>query len=66
MSDAPSRSLDDDSPPGIEDPEQLCDAIVELVDALEAGDLLDEEQADELRSDVYSSVELVELPEEEE
>lgn len=66
MADTPPRSLDDDSPPRIEDPEQLCDAIVELVDALEAGELLGEEQADELRSDVYSSVELVDLPEEEE
>ncbi|GAB3665311.1 hypothetical protein [Halopiger thermotolerans] len=66
MSDAPSRSFDDDSPPRIDDPEQLCDAIVELIDALEAGDLIGEEQADQLRSDVYSSVELVDLPEEEE
>ncbi|WP_049895287.1 hypothetical protein [Halopiger xanaduensis] len=66
MSDVPSRSLDDDSPPRIDDPEQLCDAIVELIDALEDGDLLGEEQADELRSNVYSSVELVDLPEEEE
>ncbi|MDS0474003.1 hypothetical protein [Natrinema sp. 1APR25-10V2] len=50
---------------GLDNPEILCDTIAELIDVLEDGDLLTEERASELRSQVYQSIDLGEHPSEE-
>ncbi|NUB91303.1 hypothetical protein HTZ84_11635 [Haloterrigena sp. SYSU A558-1] len=54
-----------DETTGLDNPEILCDTIAELIDALEDGDLLTEDRASELRSEVYQSIDLGEYPSEE-
>ncbi|WP_175416512.1 hypothetical protein [Natrinema versiforme] len=49
--------MDELDPTGFEDPEQFCDAIAELIDALEDADLLTEDKAADLRSEIYQSLE---------
>ncbi|AEH38885.1 hypothetical protein [Halopiger xanaduensis] len=55
--------MDDNQDARIDRPELLCDAIVGLIDDLEADEILDEDRASELRSDIYRSID---VPEEEE
>ena len=50
--------MTDDSEARIDHPEQLCDAIVSLIDDLEEGEILDEERASQLRSDIYRSIDV--------
>lgn len=54
-----------DETTGLNQPEILCDTIAELIDVLEDGDLLTEDRASELRSEVYQSINLGEYPSEE-
>lgn len=48
--------MEDEPRAHIDHPEKLCDVIVELIDELEDGDLIGEERASELRSEVYLSL----------
>ncbi|SDQ66870.1 hypothetical protein [Natronobacterium texcoconense] len=57
--------MDSDDVPRFDRPELLCDAIATLIDTLEEDDLLTEEEASDLRSQVYRSVDLGNHPEEE-
>lgn len=54
-----------DETSGLDQPELLCETIAKLIDTLEEGDLLTEEEASDLRSQVYRSVDLGNHPEEE-
>ena len=49
---------DDSETTRIDHPEQLCDAIVGLIDDLEEGEILDEERASQLRSEIYRSIDV--------
>lgn len=48
--------MEDESETRINHPERLCDAIVGIIDELENGDIIGEERASELRSEIYRSV----------
>ncbi|MFD1564708.1 hypothetical protein ACFR99_14295 [Haloarchaeobius amylolyticus] len=48
--------MEDEPQTRIDNPEQLCDTIVEIVDVLEASETIGEEQASKLRSKVYRSI----------
>ncbi|WP_323172242.1 hypothetical protein [Natrialba sp. PRR66] len=50
----------DDSEVRIDHPERLCDAIIGILDELEAEAVIDEERAAELRSEIYRSVDTTE------
>ncbi|SEV85750.1 hypothetical protein [Natrinema salifodinae] len=44
----------------IDRPERLCDAIVGIIDELEDSDIIDDERASELRSEIYRSIDIPE------
>jgi hypothetical protein len=48
--------MEDDSDTRIDHPEKLCDTIVIIIDELENGNIIGEEQASELRSEIYRSI----------
>jgi hypothetical protein len=48
--------MEDDSDTRIDHPEKLCDTIVVIIDELENGDIIGEERASELRSEIYRSI----------
>lgn len=48
--------MEDEPKTRIDNPEQLCDTIVEIVDVLEESKAIGEEQASELRSKIYRSI----------
>lgn len=48
--------MEDDSDTRIDHPEKLCDAIVGIIDELENSNIIAEERASELRSDIYRSI----------
>jgi hypothetical protein len=47
-----------DETTGLDNPEILCDTIAELIGVLEDGDLITEDRASELRSQVNQSIDL--------
>ncbi|UHQ98647.1 hypothetical protein HYG81_21995 (plasmid) [Natrinema zhouii] len=49
--------MEDQSKTGIDHPEQLCEAIAGIIDELENKEIIEEDRASELRSQVYRSVE---------
>ena len=51
--------MDDDPETRIDHPERLCNAIVGIIDDLEDEELLDEERASYLRSEIYRSIDVV-------
>lgn len=40
----------------IDNPEMLCDAIISILEELEAEDIIEEERVSELRSQIYRSI----------
>jgi hypothetical protein len=48
--------MEDDSDTRINHPEKLCDTIVGIIDELENGNIIGEEQASEFRSEIYRSI----------
>lgn len=52
--------MDDDSAPRIDHPDRLCNAVIGIVDDLEKGDVIDDERAAELRSEVYRAIDVPE------
>ncbi|MDF9747903.1 hypothetical protein [Natrinema salsiterrestre] len=52
--------MGDESETRIDNPEQLCDAIVEIVDELEDNEIIGKERASKLRSKIYRSVDISE------
>lgn len=44
----------------IDHPEQLCEAIVGIVDELEDEDIIEGDQASQLRSQIYRAVDIAE------
>jgi|AntDeeMinimDraft_5_1070356.scaffolds.fasta_scaffold00054_66 hypothetical protein len=44
--------MDDPDTTDIEDPERFCNAMAELIDTLEDADLLTEDKASDLRTDI--------------
>jgi hypothetical protein len=50
--------MEDEPRTRIDHPEQLCNAIVGLIDELEDSDLIGAERASELRSEVYRSIDI--------
>jgi hypothetical protein len=50
--------MEDESETRIDHPERLCNAIIEIIDELENGDIIGEERASELRSEIYLSVDI--------
>lgn len=52
--------MEDDAAPRIDHPERLCNAVIGIVDDLEESDVIDDERAAELRSEVYRAVEFPE------
>ncbi|WP_306055546.1 hypothetical protein [Natronococcus wangiae] len=57
--------MDDEHSSRIDNPELLCDAIISILEELEAEDILEEERVSELRSQIYRSIDTPDgLPEE--
>ena len=50
--------MEDEPKTRIDNPEQLCDAVVEIVDVLEESETIGEEQASKLRSKIYRSIDI--------
>ncbi|WP_165874790.1 hypothetical protein [Natrarchaeobius oligotrophus] len=52
--------MDDEPDTRIDHPKRLCDAIVELIDEIEESEVIGEEKASELRSEIYRSIDVAE------
>lgn len=52
--------MEDEPQVRIDKPEQLCDAVAEIVDELEESEMIGEERASELRSKIYRSIDIPE------
>lgn len=52
--------MEDEPKTRIDNPKQLCDAIVEIVDELEESEMIGEEGASKLRSKIYRSIDIPE------
>jgi len=48
--------MEDEPKTHIDNPEQLCETIAEIVDVLEESEAIGEEQASKLRSKIYRSI----------